>query len=229
MDEFAIASDSSRTKIRVAIADDHSLFRSCLRGLLVLEDDMTVVGEVSGGHEVPEVLAECAPDILLLDLNMPGLDGFGTLAALQKLGDCTKVIVLTGSEDHADALRALKLGASGVVVKQTATDVLVDSIRRVHDGGMALDSVSAAALAERLRSQRESQRPGPGAMVISELLTSREREITVLVAQGFKNREIAEQVRLSEQMVKNYLRSIFQKVGVSDRLALALYASDNLR
>jgi len=208
----------------VLIADDHPIVREGLRRLLNLEDDVAIVGETGDGEATVEAVEKLEPDIVLLDLRMPGMDGFGALQRLQRLGKKTRVIVLTASEDKNEFVQAMKLGCSGIVLKQTASDLIVKSIRKVHSGEIWLDSKHyrsghapvRVALRHRARWESESQRRSP--------LSQREREIVALVAQGYKNKEMAEKMFISEQTVKNHLHNIFDKLGVSDRLELALYA-----
>ena len=218
-------------KIRIVIADDHLIFRDCLCRLLHLEEDLEVVAQASDGNAVPDALRRYEPDILLLDLNMPGSSGFAILQALQDFKNKTRVIVLTGSEDTDDAVRALKLGSSDVVLKQTATAVLVDSIRRVHAGEIALNSPATAIEIGQVATQTRTPPPIVPALIEPEnrhfKLTPRERELVGLVVQGFKNKDIAEKMSISEQTVRNHLHVIFDKLGVTDRLELALCVIDS--
>jgi len=209
--------------IRIVIADDHPIFRDGLRKLLMLEEDFRVVAEARDGKEVLEVLEEHQPDILLLDLKMPGLDGLTALQKLQNSRTKTKVIVLTASEDKNQFVQAMKFGTCGIVLKQTATELLIKSIRKVHAGEIWLDSHTTAAVMRQFSSPMETAPLGNRDRDRSPL-SQREREIVVLVAQGFKNKEMAEKMFISEQTVKNHLHNIFDKLGVSDRLELALYA-----
>lgn len=212
--------EEEKAYIRIAIADDHPIFRDGLRKLLALEDDFKVVAEARDGKEVLEILQKQEPDILLLDLKMPGLDGLSTLQRLQAQKTKTKVIVLTASDDESEYVQAMKFGTSGIVLKQTATDLLIKSIRKVHGGEIWLDSRTTAAVMKQFASPGEANAKDRERSPLSQ----REREIVVLVAQGFKNKEIAERMFISEQTVKNHLHNIFDKLGVSDRLELALYA-----
>ena len=209
--------------IRIVIADDHPIFRDGLRKLLTLEDDFRVVAEARDGKEVLDVLEEHQPDILLLDLKMPGLDGLTALQKLQNSRTKTKVIVLTASEDKNQFVQAMKFGTCGIVLKQTATELLIKSIRKVHAGEIWLDSHTTAAVMRQFSSPMDTAPLGSRDRDRSPL-SQREREIVVLVAQGFKNKEMAEKMFISEQTVKNHLHNIFDKLGVSDRLELALYA-----
>jgi DNA-binding NarL/FixJ family response regulator len=209
--------------IKIAIADDHPIFRDGLRKLLALEDDFRVVAEAKDGAEVMDVLDQHDPDILLLDLKMPGIDGLSALQRLQNSKYRTKVIVLTASEDKNQFVQAMKFGTSGIVLKQTATDLLIKSIRKVHAGEIWLDSHTTAAVMRQFSQPNEPLGGAPRDRERSPLST-REREIVSLVAQGYKNKEMAEKMFISEQTVKNHLHNIFDKLGVSDRLELALYA-----
>ncbi|MFN0165047.1 MAG: response regulator [Bryobacteraceae bacterium] len=209
-------------KIRIVIADDHPIFRDGLRKLLSLEEDFDVVAEAKDGKEVLDILEQLQPDVLLLDLKMPGIDGLTALQRLQSTQTQTKVIVLTASEDKNQFVQAMKFGTSGIVLKQTATDLLIKAIRKVHLGEIWLDSHTTAAVMRQFASPME---PSPvGRDRERSPLSAREREIVALVAQGYKNKEMAEKMFISEQTVKNHLHNIFDKLGVSDRLELALYA-----
>jgi len=222
---------ASRPKIRIVVADDHPIFRDGLCKLLALEEDFEVVGQAQDGRQVLEVLQQHEPDILLLDLRMPGLDGLGTLQRLQAGKNKTRVIVLTASDDKNEFVQAMRLGTSGIVLKQTATELLIKSIRKVHAGEIWLDSHTTAAVIRQFVAADETPPPaataGPGRERERSPLSQREREIVALVAQGFKNKEMAEKMFISEQTVKNHLHNIFDKLGVSDRLELALYAIHN--
>src|SRR5579871_3733468 len=222
---------AAKPKIRIVVADDHPIFRDGLCKLLALEEDFEVVAQAQDGREVLDVLQQYEPDILLLDLKMPGLDGLGTLQRLQAARNRTRVIVLTASDDKNEFVQAMKLGTSGIVLKQTATDLLIKSIRKVHAGEIWLDSHTTAAVIRQFVSNDEvapppQQAPQPRERERSPL-SQREREIVALVAQGFKNKEMVEKMFISEQTVKNHLHNIFDKLGVSDRLELALYAIHN--
>jgi DNA-binding NarL/FixJ family response regulator len=224
---------ATKTKIRIVVADDHPIFRDGLCKLLALEEDFEVVAQAQDGRQVLDVLQQHEPDILLLDLKMPGLDGLGTLQRLQVAKNKTRVIVLTASDDKNEFVQAMKLGTSGIVLKQTATELLIKSIRKVHAGEIWLDSHTTAAVIRQFVANDEA--PAHAHAPVSPMprererspLSQREREIVALVAQGFKNKEMAEKMFISEQTVKNHLHNIFDKLGVSDRLELALYAIHN--
>ena len=136
-------------KIRILIADDHPIFRDGLRKLLSLEEDFQVIGEAEDGKEAVEMVQKLMPDILLLDLKMPNLSGIGALEALGDKNKTTRVIVLTASEDEAAVVQAMRMGTAGIVLKQTATELLIKSIRKVYDGEIWLDSRMTTAVIDR--------------------------------------------------------------------------------
>jgi DNA-binding NarL/FixJ family response regulator len=217
----------TQAKIRIVIADDHPIFRDGLCRLLSLEADLEVVGQVGDGLHVSEVLQQCDPDILLLDLNMPGLSGLAALQILQTETSRTRVILLTASDNQQEFIQALQLGSCGIVQKQAATDLLITSIRRVNAGELWLDSNTTTAVIRGFvpnEAAPPARMPPPVAQCPHERfsLSARESEIVNLVTQGFKNKDMAEKMSISEQTVKNHLHSIFDKLEVSDRLELAL-------
>jgi DNA-binding NarL/FixJ family response regulator len=219
------AGSSTPSRIRVMIADDHPIVRDGLKKMLSLEDDIEVVAMASDGREVLDQVAQHQPDIILLDLRMPNLDGISTLQTLQQKNCPAKVIILTASEDKNEFVQAMKMGARGIVLKQTASELIVKSIRKVHAGEIWLDSQTTAAVMRQFASATAEPAPVQGGRVRERSpLSAREREIVALVAQGYKNKEMAEKMFISEQTVKNHLHNIFDKLGVSDRLELALYA-----
>src|SRR5450432_1550266 len=180
-----------KTMIRVVIADDHPIVRDGLRKLLSLEEEVQVVGEAGDGREVLEVIQDVEPDVLLLDLRMPNLDGLSALQALQQTNKRTRVIILTASEDKNEFVQAMKLGCSGIVLKQTAPELIVKSIRKVHGGEIWLDSNTTAAVMRQFAVPGEIG-SGSGKSRERSPLSQREREIVQLVAQGYKNKEMAE-------------------------------------
>jgi DNA-binding NarL/FixJ family response regulator len=208
-----------RSSIRVLVADDHAIFRDGLRKLLNSDQEITMVGEAQNGEEAIKLIAKLKPDVLLLDLRMPDKDGLAVLEEINFDTIPTRVVVLTAAEDDRDVIRAMRLGARGVVLKQSATELLVKSIHRVHAGEIWLDNRMTA---EVLKAFSKSSEAGPRGE--KPLLSGREKEVVQLVAQGFRNKEIGEKLFISEQTVKNHMHNIFDKLGVSDRLELALYA-----
>jgi DNA-binding NarL/FixJ family response regulator len=209
----------TNSNIRVLVADDHAIFREGLRKLLEGAGDIAVVGEAGDGEEAVRLLHKLKPDVLLLDLRMPVKDGLGVLEEMNGDSAQTRVILVTEGENEHDVVRAMRLGARGVVWKQSASALLLKSIRKVNAGEIWLDNRMTAELIDAFKKSSDS-----GARREKPLLSPREKEIVHLVAQGFRNREIAEKLFISEQTVKNHLHNIFDKLGVSDRLELALYA-----
>lgn len=224
---------SVNNRIRILIADDHPIVRDGLRKLLSFESDFDIVGEASNGQEAIKLVHSLKPDILLLDLRMPELDGIATLHALQADPSTTKVIVITASDERTDYVRAMRLGSRGILLKQTSPDLITKSIRKVHAGEIWLDRETTAAVMDSFSNtpgatNAHSPQPKvPSKSRDRSPLSARELEIVQLVAQGYKNKEMAEKMFISEQTVKNHLHNIFDKLNVSDRLELALYAIHN--
>ncbi len=224
---------TASNRIRILIADDHPIVRDGLRKLLSFESDFDIVGEASNGQEAIKLVHSLKPDILLLDLRMPELDGIATLHALQSDPSQTKVIVITASDERNDYVQAMRLGSRGILLKQTSPELITKSIRKVHAGEIWLDRETTAAVMDSF-----SNTPGVASVHTQPSkaplkprdrspLSARELEIVQLVAQGYKNKEMAEKMFISEQTVKNHLHNIFDKLNVSDRLELALYAIHN--
>jgi DNA-binding NarL/FixJ family response regulator len=216
--------------IRLVIADDHPIVRVGLRQLLTVEADMEIVGEAGDGREVVEMVQRVDPDVVLLNLQMPGLDGLNVLQQLQQSNLRTRVIMLTATEDMNmnEIIQAMKLGCSGIVLKQTLAKLIVKSIRKVHAGEIWLDSHTTAAVMRQFAAPAaDVPAPAAGRGREHSPLSQRELETVSLVAQGLSNKEMAEKMLISEHTVKNRLHNIFHKLGVTDRLTLALYAIHN--
>lgn len=205
-----------RGPVRIAIADDHPIFRDGLTRLLVSEPGFEVVGEASTGVEAIRMTEDLRPDVLLLDVAMPELGGVDALPSID-LG-ATRVILLTALIDPADLLRAIQLGVRGAILKESAPQRLLDGIHRVMRGQYVLGDEVAHDLASAV-AQTDSQQ------VRQFGLTPRELEIVSAIAGGDSNRQIAERLGITLPTVKNHLTSIFDKVGVSTRLELALVAT----
>lgn len=215
-----MAKSTSKSRIRVLVVDDHTIFRQGLCKLLEAEDDIAVVGQARTGGECLGLLGKLKPDVVLLDLKMPDQDGLGVLTALGAQGADVRAIVLTASEDERDYVDAVRRGARGIVLKQAAAERLLEGIRKVYRGEVWIDQRVAADVMKAITRPAAA----PAARGEKPLLTAREQEIVALVTQGFRNKEIADKLFISEQTVKNHLHNIFDKLGVSDRLELALYA-----
>ncbi len=203
--------------IRVLIADDHPVVRQGLRTFLDLQDDLAVVGEAADGAEAVTLAESLDPDVLLLDLKMPVLDGHGALLRLRERGLSPRVLVLTSVADRRDVAPAMRAGAAGFLYKDVDPAALVQAIRAVHGGQVLL----AAEAAEAMLS---GPAPAPEAIGHVTPLTEREREVLVLIASGRSNREIARELAVAEKTVKTHVSNVLMKLGVQDRTQAALYA-----
>ena len=207
--------------IRILIADDHPIFRDGLRKLLEAEPGFQIVGEAADGEEALTLVNQLHPDVLLLDVTMPKLPGLATLKELADAGHPTRAILLTAAIEKPEIVTALQLGARGVVMKDAATRLLFKSIRCVMDGQYWVGREAVADLVDTLRTLA----PEPKADKRKKFgLTKRELEVLTEIVSGYTNKEIAQKLTLSEDTVKHHVTNIFNKLGVSNRLELALYA-----
>jgi DNA-binding NarL/FixJ family response regulator len=204
--------------ITVLIADDHPVVRQGLAVLLEVQDDITLVGQASDGPEAVRLTVQHAPDVLLLDLKLPLLDGMAVLGELTARGSSTRVLILTSTADPSGPSLALRAGAAGFLYKDVDPDALVRAIRSVHDGHTVL-APGAAGLV--------SARPGGDVRGIAAL-TVREREVLGLLADGRSNREIARLLGVSEKTIKTHVSAVLAKLGVADRTQAALLAVRHL-
>jgi DNA-binding NarL/FixJ family response regulator len=202
--------------ISVLIVDDHPVVRRGLRVLLEVQDGIEVAGEAGDGATALALAAEHAPDVILLDLKLPGLDGIAVLGELRARASAARVLVLTSATDPASASLAVRSGAAGVLYKDVDPDALVRAIRSVHDGHLLLAPEAAGSLV------RSAGYQGPGAAL--DTLTSREREVLAELTKGQSNREIARALRVSEKTVKAHVSAVLAKLGVQDRTQAALLA-----
>jgi len=211
----------SQTELRILIVDDHQLVQTGLRMLIESQPEMTVVGKAHTGAEALTLAADMKPDLILLDIDLGGENGLDLLPELRRIAADARVLILTGLTDENSHRQAARLGAAGLVLKQNAAEVLLKAIRKVYEGEIWLDrSVMSNLLHEMNRPKKEID-PEEAKMAS---LTAREREVISLIAEGQKNKQIAERLFISETTVTHHLSSIFSKLGVSDRLELVIYA-----
>jgi DNA-binding NarL/FixJ family response regulator len=193
---------AKKERIRILIADDHSVVREGLVSLVKRKSDMVVVAEASNGREAVQLWKEHRPDVTLLDLRMPELDGVGAIKEIRELDENAHIVVLTTYDGDEDIYRAIKAGAKAYLLKDTARDALVETVRRVHAGETYLPPQLAAKLAER---------------VSGEALSPREIEVLQRMAVGKSNKEIGAELFISEGTVKTHIKSIFNKLDVVSR------------
>jgi len=208
--------------IRVLLVDDHELFVTGLSSLIQREPELTVVGQATNRTEA---LAAAAlhPDIILLDLDLGSENSLDFLPELLAIGDGARVIVVTGVPDPELHLRAVRLGAMGVVLKVESAQFLIKAIRKVYCGEVWLNNSIVSSVMMELLHPKAPKKKEPEAEKIASL-TEREREVISLVAEGRRNKQIGERLFISEKTVRHYLTSIFDKLGVTDRLALMIYS-----
>jgi DNA-binding NarL/FixJ family response regulator len=216
--------DNKRSQtIRIVIADDHPIFRDGLRRLLEAEPGLKVIGEASDGSDAVRLARQLKPDVMLLDLAMPRQPGLEALRDLSIGGaNGVKVILLTAAAEKHQIVEALQLGARGVVLKDSATQLLLKSIHTVMAGEYWVGREAVSNLVQYLRMQMQASNEESRQKKFG--LTPRELEIVSAVVAGYSNKEIAEYFKISEDTVKHHLSNIFDKLGVSTRLELALFA-----
>ncbi len=203
--------------IRLAVVDDHVIVRNGLAQLLATTDDIELVGMAANGLEALDLVAEFKPDVVLMDLSMPEMDGVEATRRIVAEHPGVRVLVLTSFSDQSRIMDALRAGAEGYVLKHSEPDEIAAAVRAVHEGGSPLDPKAARVL---LDSRRATQDP--------DNLTDREREVLLLVRGGLANKQIARKLGISERTVKAHLTNVFQRLGVTDRTQAALWASQHL-
>lgn len=210
-------------KIRVLIADDEALVRHALGVFVESAEDMVLVGMATDGEEALRLCQSASPDVVLMDIQMPVMDGIAATAEIVRRFPAVSVIAVTTFSSERSVLAALKAGAAGYVVKDTEPVALLDAVRSVHRGGNVLSPSVTKQLIELVReSTAESSRP----LSADETLSDREREVVDLLAQGLSNREIAAALFLSDATVKTHLRSIMTKWNVRDRVQVVVRAAN---
>jgi two-component system, NarL family, nitrate/nitrite response regulator NarL len=206
--------------IRIVVIDDHTLFRRGIISLLAQERDFAVVGEAADGFEGIRAVVAQKPDVVLLDLNMPGISGLDSLAAILKEAPGAQVVMLTVSEDAEDLVSALRIGAQGYLLKNIDGEFLVRSIRRAADGESVISPEMAGKLMRQVRVGTAGTQP-------ADVLSPREREILQRLAKGGSNKEIARDLGLAESTVKIHVQHILRKLGFTSRVQAAVWAIEN--
>jgi DNA-binding NarL/FixJ family response regulator len=199
--------------IRVLVADDHALVRAGIEQVLAGRDDIDLVGSAAGGAEAVALATERAPDVVLMDLQMPGVDGIAAIRRLAAERPRTRVVVLTAFSDRPRILEALDAGAAGYLLKDAAPEEVLAGIRAAAAGDAPLDPKAARTILSELRERQPADE-----------LTEREQEVLRLVARGLANKQIARTLQISEKTVKAHLTSVFRTIGVFDRTQAALWA-----
>ena len=210
-------------KLKILLADDHPLFRSGIKLLLQRQKDFDVIGEASDGAECVKLAQKLKPDLVLLDLHMEGVGGLEALPLLKKEVPEAHVLMLTVSEDAADLIEALKLGAAGYLLKNIDTDFLLDSIKRAANGESVMSPQMAANLANAIRMEKKVTAEKEEAPHLSP----RETQIIQLIAKGESNKEIARNLDIAESTVKIHVQGILRKLNLTSRVKAAIYAIDH--
>lgn len=209
-----------KNRINVLIADDHSLIRQGLKQILELEEDIHVVSQASNGEEAVRCAILHKPDVILMDINMPGSNGLQAINEIKKEKLESKIIVLTIHDDREYLFKTLQMGADGYVLKDAEPSVLIEAIRNVFSGQSYIQPNMTTELVKefnRVTLHEKDKHDGNN-------LTAREIEVLQLIAEGMINKEIARQLYISEKTVKNHVSNIFRKLDVSDRTQAAIYA-----
>lgn len=208
--------------ITIMIADDHLLMSEGIKQILELETDIDVIAQAEDGEEAIEKAVKYNPDVILLDINMPKMNGIDVLRRLKDLGVKSDVIMLTIHEDREYLRETIKIGADGYVLKDSDADGLIKAIRDVNNGKTYIQPSIASLLVNdigRVEENSDFQR--------IESLTKREYEVLILIAEGLNNKDIADKLYISEKTVKNHVSSIFKKLDVNDRIQAAIFAFKN--
>lgn len=204
-------------KLRIMIADDHSIVREGLKQLLEMEEDFIVVGQAANGLEVIEKIDSYEADVLLLDINMPGMNGLQTIKELKRIGNDIKIVILTIHEDREYLMETMQMGAAGYILKDSDSASLYKAIRSVASGEPYIQHKLAAGLI------KEMENPKLGKIKRENSLSDRESEVLERIAEGLNNKEIAVKLLISEKTVKNHISSIFRKLDLCDRTQAAIY------
>jgi DNA-binding NarL/FixJ family response regulator len=211
------------SSVKVLLVDDQELIRAGLRGILRASHGFEIVGELGDGAGVVDAVAELAPDVVLMDVRMPGVDGVSATATLRRESDAPPVLVLTTFEDDEVLAGALRAGAAGFLLKGVPAEDLQRAVRAVAAGDSWLDPAVTGRVLDAYRDGTSPAGPGPELAI----LTPREREVLALIGAGLSNGEIADQLVLGEGTVKTHVGHVFAKLGLRDRAAAVVFAFDN--
>ncbi|MCF6459819.1 response regulator [Clostridium sp. Cult3] len=214
----------SNKNITVMIADDHVLMSEGIKQILELETDIDVIAQAVDGEEAIERAIKYSPDVILLDINMPKMNGIDVLRRFKDLGVKSNVIMLTIHEDREYLRETLKIGANGYVLKDSDADSLIKAIRDVNEGKTYIQPSIASLLLNDINNANKEKNKDFQKI---ESLTKREYEVLTLIAEGLNNKDIAEKLYISEKTVKNHVSSIFKKIEVNDRIQAAIFAFKN--
>ncbi|MGB9750190.1 MAG: response regulator [Caldisericia bacterium] len=210
-------------KIKILIADDQKLIREGLKVLLEMEEDFTVIGEASNGKEAVDLYIKLRPDIVLMDIQMPIMNGVNAIKKIKEIDELSKIIILTTFDDDEYVFDGLKSGALGYILKDIPIEKLSDTIRTIFKGGALIEpSITKKILSEISKIEKAPK----GDALLLEQLSSREKEILSLIAKGYTNQEIADKLFLSVGTVKNYVTNILQKMEVKDRTEAVIKVKD---
>lgn len=210
-----------KEEIKVLIADDHDLIRQGIKRIISFEEDIIIVGEAENGEKVLNLLKSCNPDVILLDMKMPLMDGMEVLVKVKEGSDTIKIIILTIENDRAFILDAINKGADGYVLKDSAGTEIVNAIKTVYGGDKYIDKslVSVLFSGFKIKDTKEHY--------ILDSLSKREIEVLLNISKGLSNKDIGEHLFLSEKTVKNYATNLFRKIGAHDRVHATIFAINN--
>ncbi len=211
-------------KTRILLVDDHPMMRGGMRALLAMEDDLLPAAEAGTGAEALRLACKLELDLILLDMNMPGMDGLETIRQLRAAGVEARIVIFSVSDDHANVLAALREGADGYLLKDMEPEELISQIRLAALGKLALSPELTRVLAEAIR-----ERPKPGHGVPMASLTKRERDVLRLIAKGQTNKMIARKLDISEGTVKVHVKNLLHKLGLRSRVEAAVWVLEHER
>lgn len=222
--EAALDAEHRPEPIRTLIVDDHALFRRGLEIVLVTEPDIEVVGEASDGAEAVEKAGESLPDIVLMDVRMPRSGGIEACRAIKEVAPSAKIIILTMSDEEEDLFEAVRAGASGYLLKDIPLDQVAEAVRSVHGGQSLISPPMAGKLLSEFAALARRDESAPPQQIPAPKLTDREMQVLKLVARGMNNRDIAKELFISDNTVKNHVRNILEKLQIHSRMEAVMVA-----